>query len=170
MASSTSTSRPGSSEKEPRVTNSPARSLSSTAKLDPVPPTPAYDASALLIQPSPLMTSSLHSRNSATSAQESAYLRQAKYLSWLRSGLAGLSIATAIAAVGCEGHVLQRYNSTHLGSGSHLPPLWPTNVDVKPTIALLASSCLVVVVSIVYLVISLIPTVRLLAAARPPLR
>lgn len=162
MEAHLSTSRPPSlgAEKGPRLSSSPARSHSSIAKqLDPVPPTPAYDASALLIQPSPLMTSSLHSRNSATSAQESAYLRQAKYLRWSRAALTGLVIAIGIAAVGCEGHVLHRYNSTHPAKGSSLPPLWPSNVDVRPTIAILASTCIIVVISLVYLVWSLIPTV-----------
>ncbi len=162
MESHLSASRPtSSSEQKPRLSSSPARSLPSTNKLDPVPPTPAYDASALLIQPSPLMTSSLHSRNSATTVQESAYLRQAKYLGWTRFLLTLLVVATAITAVACEGHVLQRYNSTHPGNSHYLPPLWPTNVDVRPTLAILISACLIVAVSAVYLVVSLIPTVRL---------
>lgn len=161
MEAHLSTSRPPSfgAEKDHRLSSSPARSHSSTAKQLEVPPTPAYDASALLIQPSPLMTSSLHTRNSATSAQESAYLRQAKYLRWARAVLAGLVIAIGVAAVGCEGHVLHRYNSTHPARELNLPPLWPSNVDVRPTIAILASTCLIVSFSLVYLVWSLIPTV-----------
>ncbi|OAP64415.1 hypothetical protein AYL99_00387 [Fonsecaea erecta] len=127
-------------------------------KLEPPPPTPAYDASALLIQPSPLLTSSLHSRNSASSAQESAYLRQAKWLRWTRTGLAILTTATATAAMGCEGHVLHSYNNTHMGSKWHLPPLWPTDVDVRPTLAILISSTLILVLSLSYLIVSLIPT------------
>ncbi|KAJ9606011.1 hypothetical protein H2200_009860 [Cladophialophora chaetospira] len=159
METHLSASRPtSSSEKKPRLSSSPPRSVSSTSKVEPPPPTPAYDASALLIQPSPLMTSSLHSRNSATTAQESAYLRQAKYLRWTRFVLTSLVAAAALAAVACEGHVLQRYNSTHLGSSYHLPPLWPTNVDVRPTLAILISGCLIVAVSVVYLIVSLVPT------------
>ncbi|EXJ61763.1 hypothetical protein A1O7_02193 [Cladophialophora yegresii CBS 114405] len=157
MENRLSTSRPG-SEKDHRLSSSPPRSQSSTSKLEPPPPTPAYDASALLIQPSPLMTSSLHSRNSATSAQESAYLRQAGSLWWIRLSLTLVAIATAIAAVGCEAHVLHRYNSTRPGDDSHLPPLWPSNVDVRPALAVLISACIIVATSIVYLVWSLIPT------------
>ncbi|KAH0837569.1 hypothetical protein FOPE_05162 [Fonsecaea pedrosoi] len=126
-------------------------------KLEP-PPTPAYDASALLIQPSPLLTSSLHSRHSASSAQESAYLRQAKWLQWIRCTLAILTIATATAAVGCEGHVLHSYNKTHMGSKWHLPPLWPTNVDVRPTLAVLIAATLIIILSLSYVVVSLVPT------------
>jgi hypothetical protein len=160
MESRLSSSRPA-SEKDHRLSSSPARSQRSTEKLEPPPPTPAYDASALLIQPSPLMTSSLHSRNSATSAQESAYLRRAGYLWWTRLSLTLLAIATAITAVSCEGHVLHRYNSTRLGDGFHLPPLWPSNVDVRPTLGVLISACIIVATSVVYLVWSLIPTVWL---------
>jgi hypothetical protein len=136
------------------------KSATSTVALQPVPPTPAYDASALLIQPSPLMTSSLHSRNSATTAQESAYLKQAKYLRLTRAALSALIIAAGIATVACEGHVLHRYNSTRPGSQYHLPPLWPVNVDIRPTLAILISAVLIVLMSLVYLVLSFIPTVR----------
>ncbi|EXJ66267.1 uncharacterized protein A1O5_10419 [Cladophialophora psammophila CBS 110553] len=140
------------------ASSSPPRSHSSTNKLEPPPPTPSYDASALLIQPSPLLTSSLHTRNSATSAQESAYLRQANWLQSVRCVLAGLTIATATAAVGCEGHVLHSYNRTHMGADWHLPPLWPTNVDVRPTLAILISATIITILYLIYLVVSLIPT------------
>ncbi|KIY02473.1 uncharacterized protein Z520_02612 [Fonsecaea multimorphosa CBS 102226] len=158
MENRPTTSRPASSSETETRSNSPPRSRSSMNKLEPPPPTPAYDASALLIQPSPLLTSSLHSRNSATSAQESAYLRRAKWLRWTRAVLAILSTATATAAVGCEGHVLHRYNSTHMGSKWHLPPLWPTDVDVRPTLAILISATLILLLSLSYLIVSLIPT------------
>ncbi|KIW31158.1 uncharacterized protein PV07_02827 [Cladophialophora immunda] len=158
MENRLTTSRPTSSSETETRSNSPPRSRSSMNKLEPPPPTPAYDASALLIQPSPLLTSSLHSRNSATSAQESAYLRQAKWLRWTRGVLSILTIATATAAVGCEGHVLHRYNRTHTSSNWHLPPLWPTDVDVRPTLAILISATLIIVLSLSYLIVSIIPT------------
>ena len=161
MESNLSSSLPASSsEKGPHVSSNPARSQSSTNKLEPPPPTPAYNASALLIQPSPLMTPSLHSRNTATSMQESAYLRRAKYLRWTRSLLSILVVSASAAAVGCTGNVLHRYNSTHLESKFHLPPLWPSAVDVRPTLAVLILGCLIVAISIVYLAVSLIPAVR----------
>ncbi|KIX07304.1 uncharacterized protein Z518_01957 [Rhinocladiella mackenziei CBS 650.93] len=128
-----------------------ARSRSSTRKPE------SYDASALTINPSPLLTSSLHSRNSATSAQESAYLAQTKWLRWTRLVLIFLTIATSTAAVGCAGHVLQRYNVTHLGSNYNLH-LWPRNVDIRPTLAILVPATVLTAVSLVYLAFSLIPT------------
>jgi len=120
---------------------------------------PSYDESALTIQlPSPLLTSSLHSRNSATSAQESTYLSRAVRLRWTRLALTLLILATSAAAMGCTGHVLRRYNATHFGTNVHLP-LWPQNVDVRPTLAILISAAIAASASLLYLVFSLIPTV-----------
>lgn len=143
-----SPSRPASSQNR----SSTVRSRSSTRKQ------PSYDASALAINPSPLLTSSLHSRNSATTAQESAYLVYARRLQWTRLGLVLLIVATGTATVGCAGHVLHAYNVTHLGNQWSLA-LWPRNVDVRPTLAVLVPAALVVAVSLVYVVFSLIPTV-----------
>ncbi|EXJ90045.1 hypothetical protein A1O3_03113 [Capronia epimyces CBS 606.96] len=117
----------------------------------------SYDASALTINPSPLLTSSLHSRNSATSAQESAYLKRARWLGWVRLGLALLTLGSATAAAGCAGHVLRRYNATHLASGWHLS-LWPLNVDLRPTLAVVASAAIITAASLGYLVLWLIPS------------
>jgi hypothetical protein len=112
----------------------------------------------LVNPPSPLMTSSLHSRHSATSAEESAYLAKARLLRWSRLCLGLLVVAAATAAVGCASHVLQRYNSTETSRELSLP-LWPRNVDVRPTLAVLVPAALVLAVSLVYLVFSLVPTV-----------
>ncbi|EXJ95075.1 hypothetical protein A1O1_00193 [Capronia coronata CBS 617.96] len=135
----------------PGNSNGSARSRSSTRKQ------PSYDASALMINPSPLLTSSLHSRHSATSAQESAYLKQARLLGWVRLALSLLTIASAVAAAGSVGHVLHKYNSTHLGSKWHLS-LWPQNVDLRPTLAVLACACIIAAVSLAYVVFWVIPS------------
>ena len=151
-----SNSRPTSSERRPG--SSSARSQSSTRKqLEP--PTP-YETTAFMVNASPLLTSSLHSRNSATSTQESGYLAKAHLLRWTRFGLAFLVIASSAAALGCAGHVLDRYNETRFGREYSLP-LWPWNVDVRPTLAILIPAAILIAVNVGYLVFSLIPTVRL---------
>lgn len=109
---------------------------------------------------SPLLTSSLHSRNSASSVQESAYLAKAQVLQWSRLGLAVVVAASATAALGCAGHVLDRYDETGLHKEYHLPQLWPVNVDVRPTLAILIPAAIVIAVNVGYVVFSLIPTVR----------
>lgn len=128
--------------------------LSSTQKQ------PSFDTTALAIVPSPLMTSSLDSRNSATSAEESVYLTRAKWLRWSRLLLAVLIIATGIAATACTGHVIQRYNSTHLGPDFHLP-LWPLNVDLRPALAILISAAIATTGTMGYVAFSFIPTVSI---------
>ncbi|KAK5554997.1 hypothetical protein LTR46_007201 [Exophiala xenobiotica] len=148
-----SNSRPTSAERPPG--SSSARSWSSTTKqLEP--PTP-YETTAFMVNASPLPTSSLHSRNSASSTQESGYLATAHLLRWTRYGLAFMVIASSTAALGCAGHVLDRYNETRFGREYSLP-LWPWNVDVRPTLAILIPAAIVIAVNLGYLVFSLIPT------------
>ena len=124
------------------------------------PKQPSFDTTALAIVPSPLMTSSLYSRNSATSAEESTYLTRAKLLRWSRLLLAVLIIAVGVTVTACTGHVIQRYNSTHLGPDFHLP-LWPLNVDLRPALAVLISAAIVTAGTLGYVAFSFIPTVGL---------
>ncbi|KAI1620494.1 hypothetical protein EDD37DRAFT_153353 [Exophiala viscosa] len=151
-----STSRPASfqEKKSSQDDNGTSRteSRSSTRK------EPVDNASALKTSiPSPLLTSSLHSRNSATSAEESAYLKKARLLWWTRFTLVVLVIATSTAAIGCAGHVLHDYNVTSFGRHQYLP-LWPTTIDIRPTLGILIPATIIVATSLVYLVLSLIPT------------
>lgn len=146
---------PSSARPSAEKPSSSSGSQSSTTK---PPVTQPEDEAGLMTDRSPLMTSYLHSRNSATSAEESAYLSKALWLRWTRFVLVVLTIATGTAAVGCAGHVLKRYNETNLGSEWHLT-LWPSTVDVRPTLAILVAAVLATTLSVLYLVISLVPTV-----------
>ncbi|KIW18804.1 hypothetical protein PV08_03093 [Exophiala spinifera] len=149
-----SSSRSGSASSDRRPGS--GSGSSTTKHLEP--PTP-YETTAFMTNASPLLTSSLHSRNSASSIQESAYLAKAQVLQWSRLGLAVLVIASATAALGCAGHVLDRYNETAgVGKPYHLPQLWPANVDVRPTLAVLIPAAIVITVNLGYVVFSLIPT------------
>jgi len=139
--------------------SSTARSNTSTRSRSNARKTASYDQTALEITPSPPLTSSLHSRNSATSAQESAYLRRVCLLKWTRLVLSVLTIAFGTALVGCEGHILRAYNATHLGRGWFLP-LWPVGIDLKPDVGVLASGAIVILSSLVYIVVAVIPSVR----------
>lgn len=118
-----------------------------------------YAYKSITVIPSPLMTASLNSRHSATSAQESTYLSQAKWLRRSRLVLTLLIIGTGVAAVACSGHVQKRYNSTHLGPEYHLI-LWPIDIDLRPNLAILNSAAIAVASSIGYLVFSVLPSVR----------
>ena len=123
-----------------------------------VKPVPAFSSTALEIRDSPPLTSSLHSRNSASSVQESAYLRQAGLLRWARLGLSILLVGVGATIVGCEGHALHTYNMTAL-NGAFFLPLWPANADLRPTIGTLAAGAIVVASSLLYFLVALIPSV-----------
>jgi len=118
----------------------------------------SFDTTRLTITSSPPLTSSLHSRHSASSAQESAYLGQAWWLRWIRLVLAVLVVGTGSAALGCTAHTLHQYNATHLGSDWFLP-LWPRNIDVKPTIAILVPAVIMTATSLTYLLFAILPSV-----------
>jgi len=139
---------------------STVRPPSSTQKEEP------YQYKSITVIPSPLMTASLNSRHSATSAQESSYLSQARWLRRSRLALTLLIIGTGVAAVACSGHVQKRYNSTHLGPEYHLT-LWPIDIDLRPNLAIMNSAAITVASSIGYLVFSVLPSVR---ENLPPLR
>lgn len=123
-----------------------------------VKPAPEFSSTALEIQSSPPLTSSLHSRHSASSAQESAYLRQAGLLRWARLALSVLLLSVGMVIVGCEGHALHAYNMTALEGGFFLP-LWPANTDLRPTTGTIAAGAIIIFSSLLYFLIALIPSV-----------
>jgi hypothetical protein len=123
-----------------------------------VKPTPEFSSTALEIQNSPPLSSSLHSRHSASSAEESAYLRQAGLLRWTRLGLSVLLVGVGVTIVGCEGHALHSYNMTAL-NGAFFLPLWPANTDLRPTTGTLAAGAVMIISSLLYLLVALIPSV-----------
>ncbi|RYP41228.1 hypothetical protein DL769_011602 [Monosporascus sp. CRB-8-3] len=71
----------------------------------------------------------------------------------MRIGLTGLALLSGLAILGTSADALAVYNATHLPSEYHLP-LWPVDFDLRPTIALVTGSAIVVVVSAVSLVFS----------------
>jgi len=74
--------------------------------------------------------------------------------------ITGLVIALSIAILGTSAHTLVVYNKQQ----RHNPwwtPMWSQHFDTQGTKALLASSVVTLVLSAVFLVLSLIPKVRL---------
>ena len=116
-----------------------------------------FDESALAIAPSPPPS---HGSNSASSTIESKFLRRVRILQYVRLGLCAISIALSTTVIACEGHALHVYDATHLKSEWWLP-LWPQHFDLRPSVTLLVGSAIVLVASLTYVVISLIPSVSL---------
>ena len=149
-----SSASPETRQSTSRDSKASSRSRSSARKQ------PAYNETALQIASSPPMTSFLNDRNSASSAQEEAYLKHAFRMRVVRLVLSVLTIATAVAAVGCTSHVLRHYNDTRLGKDWHLP-LWPINIDLKPTLGILVPAVMVTFCQLFYIVAAVIPSVSL---------
>lgn len=125
-------------------------------------PSPMYEE----VAKSPPLTSFLNDRYAASTAQESVYLEHIRKLRFVKYLLSALIIAVAAGALGTSSHALHSYNSTHLGKAWTLS-LWPVDIDLKPTIGILIPSAIIIVSSILYLSIAIIPSVSFLPA--PPL-
>lgn len=81
--------------------------------------------------------------------------------------ITGLVVVFSIAILGTAGHTLSIFNSQQTSNPWWLP-LWPQHFDVHGTKALIASAAVSLVLSGVFLVMSLIPQVNL--PNRPTLR
>jgi len=76
-----------------------------------------------------------------------------------RLGLTLLGLLAAITIVGTSGDTLMVFNSTTL-SGAFNLSLWPTDFDIRPTVALVTCGAVVVLASIMSLAVSKIPATR----------
>lgn len=102
--------------------------------------------------------SSLSHPSYASDEQESAYLARARALHWIRFGIALIILGVATAVVGCEGVPLHHYKHTVSFEKLWLP-LWPLNLDVRQTNALLACGVVIMFQVLIYIVVALIPSV-----------
>ncbi|KAJ4192262.1 hypothetical protein NW755_004389 [Fusarium falciforme] len=76
-----------------------------------------------------------------------------------RLGLTVLGLAAGITILGVSADSIAVYNATHV-PGDFLLPLWPANFDLRPTVALVVCSALVMVANAISLVASKVPTMR----------
>ncbi|KAI1085870.1 hypothetical protein F5B20DRAFT_575370 [Whalleya microplaca] len=91
--------------------------------------------------------------------QYQRHVKQVRLVDSARVGLTGLALLCGIAVLGTSGDTLAIYNATHLSSDFNLP-LWPNQFDIRPTIALVVGSSLVVLANIVSLLFSKVKTLR----------
>lgn len=97
--------------------------------------------------------------SNASDEQEGSYLARARILHWVRAGLAVTILGVAAGVVGVEGQSLYFYNKTVPYSRVGLP-LWPLNLDLRDTNALLSCGVLISFQAIVYTIAALLPSVR----------
>lgn len=98
---------------------------------------------------------------SAADEQESTYLSRARMLHRTRIGIALLLLGASAGVVGAESAPLHYYNETK-GYSSLFLPLWPLNLDVRQTNALLACGAVILFQAIVYIGVAAFPSVRTL--------
>jgi len=87
------------------------------------------------------------------------HLKTFRTLESIRLGLTVLALLSAITVVGVSADTLGVYNTTHLGQEYFLS-LWPDEFDIRPTIALVTCSSVIVVASTIAIVASKVPAVR----------
>lgn len=95
---------------------------------------------------------------SAADEQEATYLARARTLHRVRIGIAVLLLAASAGVVGTESAPLHYYNETKAYANVWLP-LWPLNLDVRQTNALLGCGAVILFQAIVYLAIAAFPSV-----------
>ena len=121
--------------------------------------TPMYNETALQVSSSPPLTSYLNDRHSASSKQEEIYLSRTTKLHWTRLLLSILILATSTTTLACSAHTLHTYNHTNLSTKFNLN-LWPTTLNLKPTLSVLICSAIILLSCLIYIIISSIPSVR----------
>ena len=82
-----------------------------------------------------------------------------KLLAWIRIALATFTLGVSIAVIVCAASALRTYSGTRY-TAEWVLPLWPTSVDLRPSHAVLACGVVLTVMSLVYLIVALAPTVR----------
>ncbi|KAK6949978.1 hypothetical protein Daesc_008301 [Daldinia eschscholtzii] len=91
--------------------------------------------------------------------QYQSHLKKLRLVDSARIGLTGFALLCGLTILGTAADTLAVYNATHLPSDFHLP-LWPDHFDLRPTVALVVGSTIVVIANIVSLLCSKIKVLR----------
>lgn len=113
---------------------------------------PSFSSSSLHGQSPPAYSTSTEDILSAK------YQRWSKLLNAIRIATAVITLIISVPIVGTTGNSLKAYQSTNVGGKMYLP-LWPANVDLRPTHSILACGIVVMIWSLIYLIASFFPSV-----------
>ncbi|KAI1658229.1 hypothetical protein F4813DRAFT_58486 [Daldinia decipiens] len=91
--------------------------------------------------------------------QYQSHVKKIRLVDSARIGLTGLALLCGLTILGTAADTLAVYNATHLSSDYHLP-LWPDQFDLRPTVALVVGSTIVVITNIVSLLCSKVRVLR----------
>lgn len=92
-------------------------------------------------------------------------VRSTRIVDSVRMGFTVLTLLMGLTIVGTSGDALHVYNQTNLTS---LLPVWPTEFNVGPTIALVTGGAVVMAASALSIACSKVPTVRMAKQSRRP--
>lgn len=84
--------------------------------------------------------------------------KQARWLHLMRIAIAAITLGTSIAVISCIAVSLKAYSDSHLGA-EWLLPLWPLQVDLRPSHTVLGCGTTIAVFSLIYLAAAFIPMV-----------
>ncbi|KAH8161881.1 hypothetical protein CIB48_g6374 [Xylaria polymorpha] len=76
-----------------------------------------------------------------------------RFLDSVRVGLTGLALLSGITILGTAANAILVYNNTHVSKGFNLA-LWPDEFDLRPTVALVVGSSIVILANLVSLIFS----------------
>ena len=84
--------------------------------------------------------------------------KQAGWLHMLRIVIAGVTLATSIAVIACAAVSLRAYSESSVDA-EWLLPLWPLNVDLRPSHTVLGCGITITAFSLIYLAAAFAPMV-----------
>lgn len=112
------------------------------------------------MEPSKLKTE-VSAANFETETQQvelQSKIRLCRIVELSRVGLTALALMASVAILGLSADALKVYNTTHVPPG-FLLPLWPDDIDLRPTQALVAAGSIAVAVNVVSLLASKVHSV-----------
>lgn len=88
-------------------------------------------------------------------------IREAHLVDNARIGATALSLLMAITILGMSGDTLRTYDNTKIAPDVEVfPSLWPTEFNIRPTVALVAGSAIVMVTNVVSLCFGKVASLR----------
>lgn len=92
--------------------------------------------------------------------QAAKYARFAGGLHWLRVALNLVTLAASIAIIVCAALSLRAYSDSY-SDAELLLPLWPLDVDLRPTHAVLGCGIVITILGLIYLAAAFAPLVSI---------
>ena len=86
------------------------------------------------------------------------YQKFSRWVHLLRVAIAAVTFVASIAVIACVGASLRAYSNSRL-EPEWILPLWPLNVDLRPSHAILGCGIAVAVLSLAYLAVAFVPMV-----------